>query len=234
MIQYNGDLQDRVFELSVEPWEEVHLQQIMELGEKALNIDMKDVKDQIIIESFNNVGMLQEICKECCYDARVLETVPGEPKKITQANLEHAIRKIGQLYSSKFYRSLETFAYSRSRQSQEGGKGLGIPYFFIYVMLSSFSVEQIKQRISIDELRNEIKKIHPNNTNMQFDRSLTIFLNRINAYQQNHGIVPSVFDFDSNSKRLSITDPNFYFFIKHYDHQEFLNGLKKPQGYEKI
>ncbi len=234
LVQNNGDLQDRIFELSVEPWEEVELQQIISLGEKSLNIDMRDIKDQLIVESFCNVGMLQELCKECCYDANVLETVIGEPKKITIENLQRVINKIANTYSGKFYRSLETFAYSRSRKSQDGGKGLGIPYFFIYVILSKFTVEQIQQGVSIDEIKNEIKKIHPEQNNMQFDRSLTVFLNRIQFYQQNHNIIPSIFDFDCNSKRLNITDPNFFFFIKHQSHQDFLNALKKPQGYENL
>ena len=34
LTQYNGDLQDRIIELPVEPWTGEHLQEIIKLGEK--------------------------------------------------------------------------------------------------------------------------------------------------------------------------------------------------------
>ena len=106
-----------------------------------------------------------------------------------------------------------------------------MPYFFVRVILTNFDIQQIKNGLSIYDLRTAIKKIHPNQDNKQFDRALTVFLNRISTYQKNHGITPSIFDWDTNLRQLSIVDPNFFFFAKHYDHSEFLEGLKIPLGF---
>jgi len=233
LTQYNGDLQDRIVELPVEPWEEEYLQQIISLGEKSLNIDLNDIRNEIISESFGNVGMLQELCKESCYDAHVVETQTGSPKTITYANMNNAIERITRSYASRFNRSLETFADAKPRSSPDGSKGLGIPYFFVRVILSSFTMDQLKNGLSINDLKEAIRLIHPNSDNMQFERSLTVFLNRISAYQKNHGITPSIFDYDTNSRHLSIVDPNFFFFVKHHDHYDFIDSLKLPQGYVK-
>lgn len=229
LTQYNGDLQDRVIELPVEPWTEEHLQELIRLGEKSLNIDMNDIKNDLIKESFGNVGMLQELCKECCYDARIIET--GELRKLTNDNLQNAITKITNSYASRFHRALETFADAKPRQSQDGSQGLGIPYFFVRVILTNFDIQQIKNGLSIYDLRTAIKNIHPNQDNKQFDRALTVFLNGISSYQKNRGITPSIFDWDTNLRKLSIVDPNFLFFTKHCNHNEFLEGLKIPLGY---
>ena len=226
LVQYNGELQDRVAELSVEPWTKEHLKEIIRLGEKSLNIDMSDIENELIKESFGNVGMLQELCKECCYDAQVIES--GKIKKLTNDNLQNAITKITSSYASRFHKSLETFADVKPRQSQDGSNGLGMPYFFVQVILTNFDIQQIENGLSIYDLRDEIKKIHPDHDNQQFDRALTVFLNRINKYQKNHGITPSIFDWDTNLQRLSIVDPDFIFFIRHCDHDEFLKGLKVP------
>ena len=229
LTQYNGDLQDRIIELPVEPWTEEHLQKIIKLGEESLNIDMSEIKNDLIEESFGNVGMLQELCKECCYDAHIIET--GDPRKVTKDNLQNAVTKITNSYASRFHRALETFADAKPRQSQDGSQGLGMPYFFVRVVLSNFDVQQIKNGLSVYDLRTAIKIIHPNRDNKRFDRALTIFLNRISTYQKNHGITPSIFDYDTNLRQLSIVDPNFFFFVKHYNHHEFLEGLKLPLGF---
>ncbi len=229
LTQYNGNLQDRIIELPVEPWTEEHLQELIRLGEGSLNMDMADIRDALIKESSGNVGMLQELCKECCYDAHVTEA--GDLRNLTNDNLQNAITKITHSYASRFHRALETFADAKPRQSQDGSQGLGMPYFFVYVILKDFDVQQIKNGLSIYDLRTAIKKIHPNQDNQQFDRALTIFLNRISTYQKNHGITPSIFDWDANSLQPSIVDPDFFFFAEHYEHDGFLEGLKIPLGF---
>ncbi len=231
LTQYNGDLQDRIIELPVEPWTGEHLQEIIKLGEKSLNIDMSDIRNDLIKESFGNVGMLQELCKECCYDAHIIET--EDLRKLTNDNLQNAIAKITNSYASRFHRALETFADAKPRQSPDGSQGLGMPYFFVRVVLSNSDARQIKNGLSVYDLRKAIKKIHPNHDNRRFDSALTIFLNRINIYQKNHGITPSIFDYDTNLRQLNIVDPNFFFFVRHYNHDEFLEGLKLPLGYAK-
>ena len=231
LTQYNGDLQDRIVEIPVEPWKKEYLQQIIHLGEKHLNTDMGEVENDILKESFGNVGMLQELCKECCYDAGIIETLVNK-RKITQDNLINAIDKITSSHINRYHRSLETFANSQSRQSQDGSPGLAMSYFFVKALLLSFRAENIKNGISINTLKSAIKKIHPHKENMQFDRSVTLFLQRISTYQKNHGINPSIFYYDSNSRQLSTVDPDFYFFMEHYNHDNFLENLKLPLGYE--
>lgn len=231
LTQYNGDLQDRIVELPVEPWTKEHMHEIIKLGEKSLNIDMGDIRNDLIKESFGNVGMLQELCKECCYDAQIVET--GIQIKLTHGNLQNAITKITNSYANRFHRALETFADAKPRQSSDGSQGLGMPYFFVHVVLLDFDIQQIKKGLSVYDLRDAIKAIHPNRDNSRFDRALTVFLNRITTYQKNQGITPSIFDYDTNLRRLSVVDPNFFFFLKHCNHSEFLEGLKLPLGYEK-
>jgi len=68
---------------------------------------------------------------------------------------------------------------------------------------------------------------------MQFDGALTNFLNRISTYQKNNKINPSIFDYDSNSRKLNIVDPTFFFYKKHHDHSNFVDSLKLPEGFIK-
>lgn len=69
MVQFNGDLLDRITEVPVEPWDHADLLRVIQKGEELLNVDFSNVRNQVVNESFNSVGVVQEICKLCCLEA---------------------------------------------------------------------------------------------------------------------------------------------------------------------
>lgn len=74
LVQFNGDLLDRVTEVPVEPWDRDDFLKVIDKGEKLLNADFSKVKNQVVDESFNSIGVVQEICKLCCFEAGVKST----------------------------------------------------------------------------------------------------------------------------------------------------------------
>lgn len=73
LLSYNVDLQQRIAELSVERFSQEQLARIIELGEKALNIQFSDeIKEKILSESYGNASMVQNICQRIC----ILKGIP--------------------------------------------------------------------------------------------------------------------------------------------------------------
>jgi hypothetical protein len=67
LLSYNVDLQQRIAELSVERFSQEQLARIIELGEKALNVQFSDeIKERILNESYGNASMVQNICQRIC------------------------------------------------------------------------------------------------------------------------------------------------------------------------
>ena len=62
------------------------------MGEKLLNVDFYHVKERLVDESFDSIGVVQEICKLCCQFAGINST-SGETVLIKEEYLEQAMTK---------------------------------------------------------------------------------------------------------------------------------------------
>src|SRR3990167_1192111 len=53
LVQFNGDLLDRVTEVPVEPWSDDDFSKVISKGEELLNVDFSDIKQKLIKDSFD-------------------------------------------------------------------------------------------------------------------------------------------------------------------------------------
>lgn len=75
LVQYNGDLLDRVIEIPVEPWTQEEFAKIAEAGANELNIHFCDgIVDACSKASFSSVGVYQELLKGVCSLAGIRDT----------------------------------------------------------------------------------------------------------------------------------------------------------------
>lgn len=75
LLSFNIDLSQRISEIPVENFTESQLEEIIELGELALNIKIENpVKEKIIQESSGSASLLQNICQRICMISKVYNT----------------------------------------------------------------------------------------------------------------------------------------------------------------
>ena len=225
LAQFNGDLVDRLIEIPVEPWEKVDLRRIVAEGKPLLNISFDNVVDYIIDSCFDSVGVFQEICKESCYAAGINETQAAF-KEITQANVDTAIKKKLEDYSSRHTRCLESFIEQKARGSQE--VPLYIPYYFVKVLFNE-PLEVIIQGLKRKTLQEKIKDIHHRPDDVR-PSDMGYFLKNLVASQISKSISPPIFDFDNSTTSVKIIDSTFYFFFKNCDRAEVIENLVIPEG----
>lgn len=225
LAQFNGDLLDRVIEVPVEPWEKVDLKKIVTEGLPLLNTSFENVVDYIIDSCFDSVGVFQEICKESCYAAGVNET-SEHLVEITKDNVDAAILKKLEDYSSRHTRCLESFIEQKARSSQE--VPLYIPYYFIKVLFNE-TIENIIQGLKRKPLQEKIKEIHHRPDDVR-PSDMGYFLKNLVTSQISKGISPPIFDYDNSTSSVKIIDSTFYFFIKNCDREEIVENLALPEG----
>ena len=225
LSQYNGDLVDRVIEVPVEPWEPQDLKRIVEIGLPLLNVSFENVVDDIISSCFDSVGVFQEICKEACYAGKIQET-SEELIYISGHNIETAIQKKLDDYSSRHIRCLESFIEQIVKSSSE--IPLYIPYYFVRVLLKE-PFEQINKGIKRRYLHEKIKEIHHRPEDVR-PSDIGYFLRNLVQNQLKKNISPPIFDFDLSTNSVKIIDSTFYFFIKNCDRDEVLEMLSVPKG----
>lgn len=178
LAQYNGDLQDRLIEIPVEPWTKVNFRKVAEIGENLLKVSLIQIIDDIILNSFDSIGVFQELCKESCLAGNVTETQIKEVH-ITEEHLDVAKTKKLDDYSGRHIRSIETFVEQRAKSSNE--VPLYIAYYFIK-HLFSLNFDSIQEGIKRPVLHEGIKSIHhrPNDVRAS---DISYFLHNIVATQ---------------------------------------------------
>lgn len=226
LVQFNGDLVDRISEVPVEPWSKDDFFKVIEKGGDLLNVDFTEVINDIIKESFDSVGVVQELCKKCCENAGVESTQPNLIK-ITNENLIAAIEAKAEEYGSRHCRSFESFVtISKKTSAQSGKPSLAFPFYFIKLLLTT-KIENLEKGLTRSFLTEEIRKDHHRGEDVR-SGDLGAFLHNITQHQINKKINPPFVDYDRASKTLKIIDSSLYFFLRSCDRNEIFDDLPNP------
>lgn len=226
LAQFNGDLLDRITEVPVEPWDTDDFYRVINTGAPLLNVDFSNVRDTIISESFDSVGVVQEICKLCCLNAGVTETADALVT-ITNAHLDLALSQKAKDYGARHIRNFESFVDIRVRTSTQSGKpSLAYPYYFIKLLLTK-KFEEIEKGLSRAVLLEEIRQIHHRPDDVR-SSDLGAFLHNITQHQIGKKIQPPFVDYDRGGKVMKIIDSSLYFFLRNCDREEILADIPNP------
>lgn len=228
LVQYNGDLQDRIIEVPVEPWEAGDFERILEKGAPLLNISISnELKEQIFLQAHGSVAVVQELLKKLCEKAGVYETVPATVVIDNPATLAEAISEKISEYSARHVRSLESIAAgSRTRRATEEVAALYLPYYLVKIMVHR-NYAELKDGIERKTLQTLIQDQHRTPQNVRTS-DITGMLSRLPALQANAQIVPPLFDFDTGTRRVKVVDSTLYFFIDNCDPEEVMAEIPNP------
>ncbi|EOE0255769.1 hypothetical protein ACKAAW_003869 [Enterobacter hormaechei] len=229
LIQFNGDLQDRVAEVPVEPWEESDFALIAQRGEKVLNVNIDPaLKTRIFTEAHGSVAVVQELLKKICELAGI-DITPQEVVIINDASLlQKAIEiKIAE-YSSRHVRSLESIAAgSRTRGPTEETVALYLPYYLVKILVSR-SYSELRDGLERKAIQDLIKELHTHPDNVRTS-DVTGTLTRLPALQTKLKIVPPLFDYDRGTRRLKVVDSTLYFFIDNCNPDDVMDEIPHPE-----
>ena len=226
LIQFNGDLLDRVTEVPVEPWLDSDFEKVITKGSELLRVDFSDVSAELIKASFDSVGVVQELCKQCCIVAGVLDTC-DKIIKITTEHLQKALETKASEYGGRHVRNFESFVdIARKTSNQSGKPSLAFPYYFIHLLLKT-DFDNIEKGLSRATLLDGIRKVHHRPDDVR-SGDLGAFLHNITQHQINKKIQPPFVDYDRGSKLLKIIDSSLYFFLRHCDREQILADIPHP------
>ncbi|WP_199544176.1 hypothetical protein [Paraburkholderia kururiensis] len=228
LVQYNGDLQDRVAEIPVEPWEISDFRKIVDKGAPLLNVNLSDeVIGRIFEEAHGSVAVVQELLKKVCEKCGLFETAKVSVRINDLEMVRHAIEDKVAEYAARHIRSLESIAAgSRARRATEETAALFLPYHLVRVMVHR-SFQELKDGIERKTLQTLIQQEHKTPDNVRTS-DVTGMLSRLGALQAAAKIVPPLFDFDPGTRRVKVVDSTLYFFIDNCDPEEVMAEIPHP------
>ena len=228
LVQFNGDLLDRITEIPVEPWSVEDFKKVIIKGASLLNVDFSDIENQIISGSFDSIGVVQELLKYSCISANINQTCDTK-QKLTAENLKEAIEKKTTEYGVRHIRNFESFVdIARKTSNQSGKLSLAFPYYFIKLLLTT-DFSSIEAGLLRSTLLDEIRKMHHRSDDVR-SGDLGAFLHNITQHQINKKIQPPFVDYDRGGKVMKIIDSSLYFFLRHCDIKKILDDLQDPFG----
>ncbi|MEJ8845606.1 ATP-binding protein [Variovorax rhizosphaerae] len=118
VVDYDPELKNRVSEIRVDLMEEREIQEIIEKGEKALNINFGLIKNSIATYSSGLAAVCHHLCLNICDAAEVQETFKGEkPYIVPRTSLPEALKTYVQEASDSIKSSFDK-ALKKERKSK--------------------------------------------------------------------------------------------------------------------
>lgn len=228
LIQFNGDLLDRVTEVPVEPWTEAEFTQVAGKGATELNVRFSDeLVGKCVDASFASIGVFQELLKQTCQLAGVVEATP-QIKDIADLELvDRAIETKAEEYAARHQRALESIAAGNvSTSSKDGLAPLFLPYYLIKVVLDA-GYDGIATGMRRATIQERIRAEHHRGGDVR-GSDMSNLLHNLAKLQANKSITPPIIDYDRTSKMLQLVDSTFYFFLRHADLTTISDEIPSP------
>jgi hypothetical protein len=229
LVQFNGDLLDRIIEVPVEPWTEEEFDAVADLGSKHLNIQFSpEVIRNCADASFSSIGVFQELLKATCLGSGVSGPLPGAPRVVSdQKCVDDAIEGKAGEYAVRHQRALEAIAAGNTSSGAKAGlTPLYLTYYLIRVVLA-VGHDGIKDGMKRKEIHEQIQKLHHRSNDVR-PSDISNLLHNLAKTQANKNITPPIIDYDRTGKRLQVVDSTFHFFLKHANLTEIADELPSP------
>ncbi|ODG98025.1 hypothetical protein A4S05_00995 [Nostoc sp. KVJ20] len=206
LTYYNGDLSGRVSEIDVQ-WTKSELEEVLSKGENALNFYWeKNIKQEIIYDANQNVGLLQRIAEKYCFEADVLECLP-QVKNLTDLEPLHRCRIAICNEESVRYRQ---FSESVSYGFRISGSNVSVYQRIIRVCIEASDLE-LYNGLHQNDLLNRINQLEP----QVRSSDLTKALERLDRLQADRSISPLIFSYNPDSRKVQLVDRELLFYRKY-------------------
>jgi hypothetical protein len=207
LTYYNGDLSGRIEEIDIR-WTVQELEQVLQMGSIALNIEFdSSIQKEILEDANQNVGLLQRIAEKYCYEAGAYEKQSDKKLVEDQAALTRCRNMICNEESVR-YRLFDDVV---SRGFQDSGKSELKVYQRIVQVFVDAPIQDLRDGISKNELLTRIQ-VYEERVRMS---DLSAALNRIDKLQAIRGLTPIVLSYNPNTQRIQLVDREFLFYRKY-------------------
>ena len=222
LIQYNGDLSNRVIAIDADAWAETELRQVISLGAQLLNITFNPTfVSDLIASCFESVWVVQEVCYRACEIAQVF-------------NNDHALIEIGDGASAPALAKEVVDTQSARYNTFFGGFADGFMptalemYRWLLLPVIVSDLRELEAGLGYSDIRRLIDRYHPSGPINA--GNLTQALNSTASLQVRLSFKPLILDYNQSRRRLDIVDKSFLIWLQHQSSDDLLStaGLPVP------
>lgn len=210
LAYYNGDLSGRIDEIDVQ-WTNEELQQVLTKGETALNIQFaSEIKDAMIFDATQNVGLLQRIAEKFCIYCGVFETVSDRLLPLTLGDVE-ALNKCRAEICSEEAQRYRQFGDALSRGFKSNEESELKVYQNTARVCMEATDEELRNGLHYDTVYDRVHRLNARVRRSDF----TAALQRLNRLQQDRQISPLVLSYNEKSRYVQLVDRELLFYRRY-------------------
>lgn len=188
VVTYDAEMHNRVSEIYVPLMSQEEIYEILEKGEKILNVTFSGkVKDEIVRYSTGLAAIAHQLALNCCYSSGVYET-QNYGKVIDKEDLQSAVQEYIENESDTIKNAFD-LALKRKR----GGK-----YDNCKIILSALARSKSMEGMTRSELMQEIKNFEPNYP----EGNLSRYLNELTTAERG-----ALVRYDDTSNKFAFSNP---------------------------
>lgn len=208
LTSMNPDLTGRIEEISVS-WSNEELEQVINLGSNALNIEIDSaIQEKMIADSFGNVGILQSLLLKLVEDEANIEQT-----KIIKAFIKNLVLydNAAKAYATQLDGRYQQFAKTLSTGIRQRKKSTGI-----YALAMEAIVNATDQDLMTGFSRNDIYNItHSKESRIQKGNLKTV-LGKLNELQKPENGRSLVISYDESIDAIFAVDLQLLFYRKYH------------------
>ncbi|HLM86187.1 MAG TPA: hypothetical protein VK272_08385 [Solirubrobacteraceae bacterium] len=219
LVVYNGDLAGRITSIPADTWTEDGLRAVILAGEPLLNVKFSEIViEELIRESQQNVGLLQEACRQMCIARNVFSTAPETVYFEDLAEAETAYSYVAEQLAARYANVISQF--SEGLRDQE-------LHMYKWIMHSVISAKhwQRKAGLKAQDIFRHIDLHHPTRRRRLAANNVTAALKNVAKIQHHAKTQPIVFDYDEAYARLRVVDNQFLLYLASTDKHVALSHL---------
>jgi len=211
LINYASDLTGRIDTISFETNPEEKVEQLIKLGEEALNVQI-NIRADIVQESEGSFQLTQMLCQECCIEAGIL--VEEEAIRNTTLSMEVIRERVLNELSKTFFHKAKLFA-TGPRLRKEGRA----PYFYLLRWLA----EGKEWTLNVSDAMRKYPQ-HRASVGQIVDKGY------LADHLAKNPELQDVIHYDESTQELSVEDPKFFYYLKNLLWSKFCERV----GYSSI
>lgn len=198
LVEYAPDVLHRVEIIRVGRTNVERIQQMIELGERALNCKL-GIAEEIGKEAEGSFAMAQVLCHEACLQDKVLETHVGEMPKMVSVSLPRIREAVIEELRPGFFSLARDFAIGKKLRRE--GRA---PYLNLLRWLSQTPEGALDTKEAIaanPELKGSVTQV--------------IDKGHLNTLIESSPNIGELIHFEPKTELLTTEDPKFLYFIRH-------------------
>lgn len=212
---YNGDLTGRVISINADQWTNAELAKVISCGEEYLNIKFEDeFINELLLNSFGSVYIVQEACYQCCKKYNIHET---QQSVITIGNKQDAdelVDAVVEQQTGRFNSFITQFSDGFQTTTLEMYK------WILYPVLTA-KIDSLRVGLKFNEIRKSLESNHPQKDQLN-PGNITQALQSCASLQVKKELKPLILDYDQTNLRLRVVDSGFLIWLNKQNRNNLL------------